>query len=430
MQNNIAQEFYVALTIIGCVYFLFRKRDFDYLSLGFFSSLIYFMPLFFGWTYGGNMIERIPILPEVYYIGSAIIISLLLAAETLTLTLSLQGIIPVNSKSMLMPQEGYLLELLTVLACIGLIATIVTAGSDLLSTNKTVVMSSLSRFYILAKYASIMGLVWSFRLKRNAYFIFFLILLLFDIYIGFRLSAAIASLSVILIWLMGMGKVRLFEIAWERKKSSIAIIMVFAFFFIYKQIYILIKAGLWGNIQVHFLKGNLLNNAVFKGEPFITQSILNNVIKEDFSIKGDYLFSNVFQFIPFSNNLGSISHSFNDMFQPILFSSWKSGMAGNWWAEWFAAFSWWGMIFAVLIYVGTLFVFSYFHIRHFHKVNLSVLLTVLGVFCAFYIHRNDITFFITLEKRVVWLWLFVIGLNMIIQNKIQMTKTKNLEIKK
>lgn len=402
------QSAFIFIAVFGCLYFFLRKRRFDYISLGFFSSIVYFMPLFFGYTRGTTPNSIMAVAPTVYGIGIALLTILVITGELGTYSVPQGDKTGVHLKP-IRAGERLSLLFLAVLSYLSLAATIWTAGADLASPDKSQMMDDLSRFHVLMVFSGLMGVIWSFLRGFYGYIILFSLVIVFDIYLGFRMGAGIAFVAIVTTALFYQGKRSLTETAFKNRKLSIIAICGIAFLFVYKRLYILIKSGYWDLVLSRIFDSGTYKTAILKSEPFGTQSILNKIVKEEFSTDGSYLLRNIYQVVPFSNEIGSDYDSFNAIFQPALFPKMPGGMAGNWWAEWFAAFSWIGLALGIFIYVGGLYIFSYLHGRFAKSTSLSVLISISGTFFAFYIHRNEINYFITLEKRVLWLWLLIVG---------------------
>jgi len=399
MPNHII---YIFISIAALLYFLFRKRHFDFVSLAFFSSFVYFMPLFAGYTRGQTPNEMVPIYEDVYFVGIFLFIALLMTAECVDLFEKKQKRIckTVGPKS----SSQVFLYILVLLASVGLAGTILTAGTDLLLANKQEMMSHLTKFHILMTMASIIGGVFCFISHRRIPFFFFFFVLLFDVFIGFRSSIAIFFLSIATIWLFDKGRQPLIKTFLRHWKQGLVVIICVLSFFMYKQIYSAVKLHDINRIVDKLSNTETYTQAFLAGEPFTTQAILNEIIKIDFQVDANYLVGNIYQVIPFSNRFLGETMSFNAKFQPYLFSEISYGMASNWWAEWYSLYGWIGIFFAVLIYVSGIILLSYYFIKYRFKPIILVLIIIFGSFWCFYIHRNEIGYFINLEKRVLWLW--------------------------
>lgn len=407
MLLSILKGVYFLTATSGLFYFLSRKRYFDHISLAFFSSIIYFLPLFFGYAGGQNPKTFEPLHDFVYAVGILVLASLIFTSEFLLKTTPKQHF--QNAPSIKYSHKGKItIIILAIFASLGLFGTCLTTGSKLLVTDKAFLMEGLNRYHILMAFSSVLGVVWSFILKKKIYVIFFTFILLFDIFIGFRSSAAIAFLSIASIWLFNQGKIRLASIVWKFKRHSLLLLFGIIFFFIYKQLYILVKLGHWELIFLKLTNIQTYQQSITNSEPFSTQAILNEVFISNFSTDWRYLLNNFFQIIPFSNVFLKKTYSFNQMFQPVLFPQYTSELAGNWWAEWYAAFGLGGLGLSLLFYANGVLLSSYLLIRYAGKTHFRVLLTISGTLFSFYIHRNEIGYLITLEKRVLWLWLFAL----------------------
>ena len=145
--------------------------------------------------------------------------------------------------------------------------------------------------------------------------------------------------------------------------------------------------------------------AVLESEPFVTQTILNEVIVNNFTTGTDYLADSVlFQFMMFGREMFGNQVSFNQLFQYHLFPEVTGGMANNIWAQMIAAGGWPLFLaflggFVVLLRVGS----SLLNAKNLWTRGAAALAFA---FWAFYIHRNDIGYQLGLEKRVLFVWFF------------------------
>ena len=142
-------------------------------------------------------------------------------------------------------------------------------------------------------------------------------------------------------------------------------------------------------------------------EPFVTQCILNEVVRTNFQTDGDYILTGIVSQVTFfGNELGIQVTSFNDLFQPVLFGDVEFGLAGNVWAEMLAAGGWPLLGCFLLAFVLALRVLS----RWLHAVHVSTQACVAlsAAHFAFYIHRTDVCFQLTLQKRLLACWFLIV----------------------
>jgi len=183
----------------------------------------------------------------------------------------------------------------------------------------------------------------------------------------------------------------------------LALISGFAVF-AYKGLYIAVKRG-----DIDLIISNVVNpkyylSTIESSEPFITQAILNEVLRQSFVIGIDHLKSLFYQLVLFAPDLGYNIVSFNDIFQPALFpeSGWM-GMANNIWGEAISSGGWPLLIMFAIIYSLLLGVGSY--LLRSHDPEIKAGMALIFSWWAFYINRNDLFNQISFEKRIVLLWM-------------------------
>jgi len=170
------QIVFLITAVIGSCYFLLAKRIFDFFSVAFFSSIIYFMPGFFG--YVQFPVPNSPILDETYLIMTLILIAILLGAIFFDVIK-----LPKRLKVNLLENNEYILFSVACLVVICLVGSFLTQGSALFALTKTAIISHPLHWLVFWKDFTLFGGVLAFIKKKWAYFIFFLLFIVFDIYI-------------------------------------------------------------------------------------------------------------------------------------------------------------------------------------------------------------------------------------------------------
>lgn len=381
---------FLSIALCGGVYFLIRKRRFDYFTLAFFSAIIYFMPGFFGSTaYHVDGVWRYSdIVADTYLIMASVLLSIWLSAAIFT---NAGGVV---SNERPRRVDYYFINCVLLMALVGLLGTLLTASGKLFSPEKDIVMEGLGRWHILFYSSATLGLPVAYALDRYKMAMAFLGLLIFDLYIGFRVAFAIGVLSALVVYLYGCGRCRLIKMGW---KSWLMIFSVGVLFFLYKSLGYSIKYGNWDLVFEMLLSPDIYVDSVRHSEPFIIQNNLNEIILNNFKTSPDHIFDVIYQATLFANNSGVEIVSFNDIFQPILFPEVEYGLAGNIWAQMWSVGGWvllilFLILFNIVISVGN---------RTLQARRMVVRAGLAPVFCywCFYIHRNDIGYAINLEKR-------------------------------
>jgi len=391
--------FYVT-AIVGSAYFLMRRRAFDFFTVGFASGLVYFLPGFFGFVRSSRDFSvSEPLQSETYLVFITVLLFILAGAfvfDQIRLRRPTAGAKPVP--------WTITTEVAIAVAAVGLIATLVTSGDALFSPLKAEVMESTGRWHVLFRFSTIYILVFATLRKQMSLAIVGILFLIFDLYVGFRFGFVIAVLAAATLFMHAKGAQSLFKV--ERRSLILGVLLV-GIVFVYKQVYTLIKLGLWDLIADRVTDPNILALALMTSEPFGTQSILNEVIRTDFTTGPSHLASVASLLVPFSNMLGAEIQSYNDLFQERLFGGVvKGGMANNIWAQMYSVGGWFGIITGVTIYTALLGLGSW--LLKVKRGSVLALIAFLFTLIAFYVHRNDVAFTLTLMRRAFMIWVMIV----------------------
>lgn len=388
---------FISTVLIGSVYFIFSKRRFDLFSLAFFSGVIYFLPGFWGYAlYPGltddSVLTPIKLLHESYAVMIYVVLAIFIGAfffDALT----------VRPTRHTLSGTSLSVYFAVALALYGLTMTVITTGSALLADDKSVVLASVNRWYIAWTVSASVGMIMAFAFGRWKIFILSLCLVLLDVYIGYRYTFSVSVLAIFTFWANKNAKLRL----WDNKKFLLCVLLFSFFAFTYKFLYVSIKIGDWDLVTEKLLSTTTYAKAVMESEPFVIQAILNEVIDKDFRVGLDHFFGLVYQFSVMMPDFGIEVTSFNDLFQPILFPNLKWGMANNIWAEMWSSGGWSLLIIFIFLFLIFLSLGSY--LLKLEDPSLSAIAALLGSNWAFFIHRNDLGFQLTIERRILLIWL-------------------------
>lgn len=394
------QAAFYATAIGGSAYFLLRRREFDFFSIGFASGLVYFLPGFVGFVRSSSDYSVAqPLHPETYLVFIAVLSCVLIGAVLFD-----QMTCPATRDSAKSVPLELTSETALAIALFGLVATILTSGSDLFSAQKSDVMEVTGRWHILFRFGAMYLLAFAIARKQAFFAAAGLVLLLFDLFVGYRIGVVVGVLAAATVVLNRKGVQSL--IRNERRTILLGVLLIAAIF-IYKRIYTVIKLGLWDVVVDRLLDPEILLLALFTSEPFGTQTILNEVIRTGFHATPSHLSGVVSLLVPFSNNLGAEIQSFNDLFQQKLFGGVvRGGMANNIWAQMYAIGGWAALSIAIPVFVGCLGLGSW--LLNSSRGSAVVLVAVLFTFLAFYIHRNDVLYMLVLLRRCLMIWIVMV----------------------
>lgn len=386
-------EIFFSVFLLGAVYFLLVRRTIDYFILAYFCAAVYFLPGFFGvirYRSGSRWVEE-PIIDEVYLIFFAVLLSICFFSIIHDAVWKRQGL-PSGYNGSVLPA---MMSVNAVVSSIALVLMLVAGGGAVWAPDKTAVMESLGRWHIVFYSSAMVGFVISVFLRRRAYAIYFFSLLLFNMYIGFRSQLAVAVLSAVMVFFLDRPRMDL-----KRILTLGPIILSFGFLmFFYKAIAYAIKAEDWELVSSLIMNRDTYYLMFADSEPFITQSILNEVVSVGFETPPDHLYGAIYQFLIFAPSLGAEVLSFNDYFQFALFGNLNYGMASNIWAQMWSVGGWGLLIFMIFLFNAMILIAN--RSASLYGGALAALLSPVFCYWVFYIHRNDIAYMVNLEKRML-----------------------------
>lgn len=418
---------FIITALLGLTLFGFRKRRFDFYSLAFMCACIYFMPGFLDYvlypstsTNIATLGERVPISNDTYSI-------MIFVLCTIGLSSILYDFISIKPKKLISLHGSR--NCPSIFFCISLIAlafSFATSGSAIFSANKNNMLESLNRWFVLFEVSTALLMATAFYYRSTILLIFGALFVVFSMYVGFRGVMAISIMSVFLIFFHQGGENR---IAITQRKYLLYGLIAALVLMAYKGIYVAVKSGNWDVVLDNVFNGDFYLFWISNAEPFITQAILNKVIEHDFRTDMDHIHAAFYQLVLFAPQLGMEDISFNDYFQQHLFPNIKGwSMANNIWAQMYSAGGWFGLIIFSLLFSLSLGILS--RLLLVFDGALAAIIVVLGVNWVFFIHRNDISYQLVMEKRIFLLALAVLTMGDIISkipHKIRLKTTSILE---
>jgi hypothetical protein len=415
------QFVFIAVALVGLAYFLLAKRRFDFFALAHISACVYFLPGFLGFVSDGPRKDvRVDLLPEAYHVMIAVMGTIIVGGWIYDHTASPLPVQHEAARSNLKASQIAL-----ALALVGAVLSIYSAGSLLFSHDKRDVMESLTRWAVLWMTAGPLATVIAFQQRQWRTFAVAFAVVAFSVYVGFRSACAITVIALFMLHL-SQGERQRFAV---RRFRTVTIGLACAgFFFVYKLIYKLVKLGEYDAVAESLGDPDFCATVLLTSEPFGVQAILNEVVRTDFRTGMGYIAQGILaQFALFSRDLGISANGFNSLYQPVLFPDAKGGTGDNIWAQMIAAGGWPFLAGFLLFFLGVLAIGS----RWLSATNRCTRAAVaLGMtYWAFYIHRNDIAYELTLLRRVFLIWLAcVIGSSVISRLTSSRTSTQSTKM--
>src|SRR5262249_2030452 len=202
------QLFFYFVAIWGGVYILLVHRQFDFFSVAFFSACVYFLPGFFGYALAPST-PRVPyphpvlLLEETYWVMIMVLLAISLGAIIFDVSISRQR------PYVALRGTHHAVTLATIVAIVGFFLTVITTGEYLLSPDKLLLLKKLNRWYIIWTTGASVGAVLAYARKRWQPLAVCFLLLLVDMYVGFRVAFATTILTIFTLALTAEGDQRL-----------------------------------------------------------------------------------------------------------------------------------------------------------------------------------------------------------------------------
>lgn len=388
--------FYV-VSALGIWFFFFKRRRFDFVSAAFIGSMIYFLPGYYGRVFNPYQVDKLPndpIFHGTYAVWTIALLSFIIAGFFY------------NPKSIhfKIPRTSQKLDIvILVLLAVSFIMTLSQSGDVLYNPDKDAVLAGLDRSYILFSTMTQFSFVVFFVQRKYFLWIPAAASMAFIVFVGFRSELANSVIAIMTLFARKHGIREYFKI-----KFAIPTFFTAIFLFVYKSIYIAVKMGRGDLVQNFFGNGGGVQSSIFKSEPFITQTILNEVLARDFSVKFSYFVHSFLAILPFSNKvLGINNYALGFHFQEYLFPTVRYGMASNIYAHWYAALGVPGIIIFLFLLNFALIAVSKF-VENPSRSFMWYAVVLIGAFLAFYINRNDVAYSITSMTRLAYVGLAIL----------------------
>jgi hypothetical protein len=445
---------FAVVSFLGGAYFILHRRIGDLFVVAFGGCVFYFLPLLFGYVPArteppSDVLVQLPY--GIYPIGVGITASVLLAAIVFDCNQSSMNKSEIDTRDGTGLSSWYLL-----FAVIGFIGSI--KSGTIFNLDKTSVLEQVGYWFVLFEISAALAVIDAFWHRMRWQFATALAFLAIDLIIGFRVMTVMVFIACVLLTFGSYGQINL----WKKLPALglcvvvlfLAMVTVNPFrYAILPHLQLFQEAsnspggGIEERVQLsqslrlgtspssnvdvdktpadasqatksetkkqkakaalpvdttplsERLKGIVKSIPDFQNiEPFVTQAILAEMVRNDFSCSPRNILNAVYV-VPFAGLLFGAPKPFESEFKNTLFPDYKYGLAGNIWAEAFCRFGYIGIACAVLIFVALLAGTQILLSRDFTTAIPA--LALCGAFLAFYVHRNDLLFELLLIRRTL-----------------------------
>jgi hypothetical protein len=377
----VIQTLFFLLAAYGSYFFAVRRRQFDFVSAGFFGQLIYFVPGFYGYVvnpYYPSTLPSIPIFAETYTVWCMALAATILSGKLYR---------PANSTTWadIKTSNAFDFSLIFIIV-FSFLAELYLGGGSFLSADKFEVLQNATRFSLLFGAASQIGL-FAFAIQgKFKKLIIPLAGVSLLLYAGFRNDFALAAIA-------GATFVARRNGVWifAKPRYLAALIAFIAFLLAYKGFLTSYRGDRFADFYASLDPETLVQMSILNSEPFLTQSILNDVLIRNLTIPPASILYSLFAAIPLVSPLvGADLLPAQFDFQEQLFPNLSYGVASNIYAYFYATLGWIGILLFILGHC-LLLVFVSRWMGSVKSSTARIGLLSVGAFLAFFVHRNDLT---------------------------------------
>lgn len=305
--------------------------------------------------------------------------------------------IAISCKAELSTCKGYA-QVTAALVILSLSFIVADARAVLLENDKPEIMKQLGYVYKFFSTSTLFLLCFSYFSKWRFGLILVAFSVAFDLFLGFRTTAAFSVLSFVCLYFSG-EKLNVKKIA----LTILLIFFLFLFSLIFKPLLVLVKTG---NVEffLNLLQGDgqYFQYLALASESTSISIVFNEILSADFSVKNQYLIDTLYQLIPFVTNFFNASTtSFADYYKQGLMGEEASSFASSFWGAVYASIGYIGMFSFFLLWLLAICLLNSRIGRRSSSYFEKSLWIVVGVPLAFYIHRNDFIFQYSLFKSAL-----------------------------
>jgi hypothetical protein len=438
---------FICTASLGGAFFLFAKRNFDLLAIGYLGAIFYFAPLFWGRVARVSPEIQSTIQPAVYWIATAYMLGLVLAGAASWLFN--HGDDTEAASRLTFPLSGWYL----ILAVIGLLGGLLSSHGAIINTDKVQALKQVGYFYVLFELAASLCCISAVVERRWRVVAASAVLLSIDLLIGFRAFVILTCIGVALVRLMRAGRIRLYS---KIPTYGVAAAGLLACMLLVHSVRFAVFDGIAALqgvppseriTKASEMRGDTLqfgqaarpderNDKSTKStmsrwlsipltlfeqsEPFVIQATLVGTVQKNLSCSASNIFKSIYLFAPPGLRRylpdDPFPPTFYDEYQPILYPNITYSTGGNIWAEMLCRFGYAGVAVFGLLLILTLIGLHGLLLRCPSAAVAPIAFG--GVVFAFYIHRNDLHNTLVLLRQVAIVFVLACGLS-VVSAKIQ-----------
>lgn len=380
--------FIISGLILIYYYFIYRDK-LDIFTIAFLCCEFYFTPGFFGFTtrvFDDKTRHYVQCSNELYFIF--ILVILLLFIFTVLSDFNRKKTKLYFNK---FNQKDINIRLVsnvcTIILMVIIILFLLTEGRYVFGKSKLEYINNIGLIYQILRY--LVPIVFSFAIidKNKLGYLVSGIAISIDLYMSNRTVVLLCIIIFILISIYNNNKNDIYKY----KKILIAIPLICISFLIFERIIEPIQKKDWSEFNKRISSVETYIDSVIVSEPFITQTILEEVIQKDYKVEENTV----------TNIFNKERSTFNDYFQSDLFPNiTRYKMAENIWAEIYVNYDLVGIFIMAFMYSFIIYILNILIL----KFNKSIYLPYLYVVSAtwiFFIHRGSVGNQLFRQKNII-----------------------------
>lgn len=403
------------ISIVVLILFLKRKR-FDLLLIGFISLLIYFLPTFYSYTS----------ITKYYY--SKINFNTYLLIDTMIVLFYLFVLVNdffIKRKSVKVAfnfntNDKYTFKLINLVIYSVFVVVILDLGISNLVQTKSFINSNINSLgYSFVIWSSLVVYTFGLKTRKRLYLVYSVVIILFSVFIGSR--AILATAFVITLVIKWSESKRFIK---DNRLGVISATVFALIVLVYKELYKYVKAGDFKSVFEAISNIGTYKSVLEFPESFITFSLLNYTIDNNFRLGNEHLNGILISIIPGLNNMYDTSMlRMSSIYKNIIFDT-HFGLANSIWGESYAIGGFWGVYVFFIIWLLFLAISNWL----IGKSTIAIVFIIpLATNLSFYIHRLDFVQVIGVFKNIILVSIIYVLVRIIVvilpKNKVISDKT-------
>lgn len=408
---------YIFIVFLGFLYSLFKRRRLDFISIYFFSSVLYFFPALLGefqsfaFTETGYYYVPKDIFYRVYIVlilNSIVCITWMICKDFLNIRDNGVFQVKLNDyQSLLILVCNICFLIVNFLLIIRIKQYIFTPHFDktiLLEQTTILDTFALNVTYFLFIISFSFSMRWSKIIKILA-----VMLLIYPFLLAKRSEIVLGIIVVIYVWI---SKKRYYSL-WDLIKKNKGIILVGTIFFVSvflsKAILNYAARGDWKTVFNYLTQDGVLRESILYSEPNVITSNLNEIVRLAVDAEGDSYRFAMLGFVPFIGTLSNsvlVPEEFYMIYQPIVYPDLKGWGTGNCFLGEAYSNGRWLLLFCAIILLCTVLTLLERYIYRAKNQFIKASCLAIMPYLAFYVHRNTFYFSIREIRSLFTLGIF------------------------